>query len=174
MKQLRAKGGFTLVELIIAMAVFSMAIVVLTISFIGLVRAQRTASEDRESQQNARTIVEDIVKDIRASTSVTACTVDGKEALLLAKEVPVLYFRSTGNQMLRANLRSPSCPAGAPGDSETLTSRVVTAETFDIAIISDAPTPENLKSVAVDINLVLKSGDSTTFMRTVGATRGGL
>lgn len=174
MRIINKQSGFTLIEIMIAMAVFSMSIIIITISFVGLVRSQRTATEDRATQQNARVIIEDIVRDIRAASSVSECVVNGKQALLVNKETAVIYYPDSDNKLIRGTFTAgtPSCTP--PASSETLTSRFVTVREFVRVVIADAPTPADLKSRAVDVKLVLTSGNSNsaTTMHTIGSTRG--
>lgn len=64
------EGGFTLVELVVAMAVFSMMMVIIVSGMINIVRMHNQAMASNLSQDNARAAVDDLVRGIRDSAGV--------------------------------------------------------------------------------------------------------
>jgi len=60
-----ARHGFTLAEILVAMAIFSVFIAVLMSSYITLVKAQRDADDYRIMYSEARRIMDKIVNDVR-------------------------------------------------------------------------------------------------------------
>jgi len=74
MKRLIREQGFTLIELLMAMAVFSFMLIIVATGFVQVVRVYQSGIASRTTQQNARLIMDDIVKLIR--TSEAAVVVD--------------------------------------------------------------------------------------------------
>jgi prepilin-type N-terminal cleavage/methylation domain-containing protein len=60
-------GGFTIVEVIIGMAILSVAMLIATLGFTTIVRLQEKAQTAQNIQQNARYIAEAINRDVRSS-----------------------------------------------------------------------------------------------------------
>jgi prepilin-type N-terminal cleavage/methylation domain-containing protein len=59
-------GGFTIVEVIIGMAILSVAMLIATLGFTTIVRLQEKAQTAQNIQQNARYIAEAINRDVRS------------------------------------------------------------------------------------------------------------
>src|SRR5207245_2457162 len=74
MKQLSRQQGFTLIELLMAMAVFSFMLIIVATGFVQVVRVYQSGIASRTTQQNARLIMDDVVKLIR--TSEAAVVID--------------------------------------------------------------------------------------------------
>jgi prepilin-type N-terminal cleavage/methylation domain-containing protein len=66
--------GFTIVELIIALTVFSLALVIALTGFITVVRIYRNSLAQRDSQVYARAVMDTIVRDARSAKSVEVVT----------------------------------------------------------------------------------------------------
>lgn len=173
MKKL-GQRGFTLIEIIIAMSIFSLSMVVLTMSFVGLVRTQRIAASDRATQQNARSIIEDIVRNTRSSKDVIECkNINGTDALILDRSKPLIYYRNSAGGLVRADAIDTACPTSSTVPAgEVLTADVVTADAFNIRIINDPPPPATPESIAVELEVNLVSQGTSTIQKTVASTRG--
>jgi prepilin-type N-terminal cleavage/methylation domain-containing protein len=63
----KPQSGFTLVELILAMALFSFALLIITAGFLNIVRLHQSGLASRNTQQNTRYGMEDIVREARGS-----------------------------------------------------------------------------------------------------------
>jgi len=92
-------AGFTLVELLVAMAVFSVTVVTVSSIFVGSINAQRKNINTQEVLDNGRFILENIGRAIRQSDIVT---VDGSGASLTMihpTKGTIAYTLSEANQV---------------------------------------------------------------------------
>lgn len=76
--------GFTLVELVIAMAIFSLAVFAAVGLFVSIVRGERRNQDIRYVQQNSRYIVESVSRDIRVAQTVNVEA--GNESIVVSNE----------------------------------------------------------------------------------------
>jgi prepilin-type N-terminal cleavage/methylation domain-containing protein len=110
-----SQHGFTLVELLIAMAVFSFMMMIVTAGFIQVVRIHQSGIASRATQQNARLVLDTITKQIREAGTATVGT--GRTAqltqLCLTKGSQNLEYYVDGNDNLwvGANPAPGSCVA---------------------------------------------------------------
>jgi prepilin-type N-terminal cleavage/methylation domain-containing protein len=74
--------GFTLVELLIALAVFSMIVIAMSATAVSVIKSQRKGFILQESQETARYILESVGKEIRMSIIDSADTGGGSVNLL--------------------------------------------------------------------------------------------
>lgn len=65
MKKINNKKGFTLVELLIAMSIFMVFILVVSNSFIDIIRAQKTANETRSMYSELRNLIDLVNNEMR-------------------------------------------------------------------------------------------------------------
>ncbi|MDP3764281.1 MAG: prepilin-type N-terminal cleavage/methylation domain-containing protein [bacterium] len=77
--KLEIKEGFTLIELIVAMAVFSTVVTIVSSIFVSTVGSQRKNVNQQEVLENARYVLEIMARAIRQSTIQTA---DGTSSVL--------------------------------------------------------------------------------------------
>ncbi len=62
--------GFTLVELTLSMAIFCLMLLIVSKGFVGVVHIQQAGVGSRNTQQNARLVMEQIVRDGRSAQDV--------------------------------------------------------------------------------------------------------
>ena len=74
-----SRAGFTLIELIVAMAVFSTVVTIVSSIFVSTVGSQRKNVNQQEVLENARYVLENIARSIRQSTVQTT---DGTSSVL--------------------------------------------------------------------------------------------
>ena len=74
--KLTGAGGFTLVGLVIAIAVFSMMLVIIVTGMINIVRMHNQALASNLAQDNARGAVDELVRGIRDSAGVDWANTD--------------------------------------------------------------------------------------------------
>ena len=67
------KKGFTLVELLVSIAIFVVFLGVVSVSYIGIVREQRQANEVRKMYTEVRSFVEDLSQDMRLGSIDYEC-----------------------------------------------------------------------------------------------------
>jgi len=66
------QAGFTLIELLMAMAVFSFMLLIVTAGFLQVIRIQQSGVASRATQQNARLVLDDIMKETRQASAATS------------------------------------------------------------------------------------------------------
>lgn len=111
----REEAGFTLVELLVAMAIFSFMLLIVTAGFLQIVRIQQSGVASRTTQQNARLVMDGVVKDIRQAAQVGVGGAGQLNYLCLSKGSQALEYAVDGNGDLRvgvvANPAAGTCPA---------------------------------------------------------------
>src|SRR5437868_10299723 len=95
--------GFTLTELIIAMAIFSTMLVIVTTGFITSVRLYVAGTSARTTQDNARSIMDVITRDIRASNGVLVTADVNSNTILCTYGTSsrVVYHEDSSQRLLR-------------------------------------------------------------------------
>lgn len=68
--KIRGQEGFSLVELTIAMAVFSFMLLIVSKGFLQVLRVQQAGVASRNTQQNARLIMEQMTREARSAFDV--------------------------------------------------------------------------------------------------------
>ena len=69
---IQRQGGFTLVELLVAMAVFTFMLLIISVSFIGIIHITQSGTASRNAQQTSRLILETVERQLRSSQRVAA------------------------------------------------------------------------------------------------------
>lgn len=85
------QNGFTLIEMIVAMAIFSVLIISITGIFISVVKAQRLALAQNSIQESGRYILESITKEIRMGEQVSETGATNILHLINSEEKEVTY-----------------------------------------------------------------------------------
>ena len=96
------KKGFTLVELLVSMAVFVIFLGVVSTSYVGIVRSQRQANAVRKMYSEVRTLMDTMSSDMRlgspdydcyeASSDVNKCPAEVKNKLQLEADGSSIYL----------------------------------------------------------------------------------
>jgi prepilin-type N-terminal cleavage/methylation domain-containing protein len=121
---MKNQRGFTLVELLIAMAVFSFMMMIVTAGFVQVVRIHQSGIASRATQQNARLILDAVSKQIRQSGTaiVTAGGTSQLTQLWLTNGSQLEYYVDpSGDLWAGTNVGScgpPSDPDHLPGWSK--------------------------------------------------------
>lgn len=191
--RLTTDRGFTLVELIIAMAIFATTLSIIVASFVSLVRIQRTAASQRATLEDGRRILDDMASEIRSSNFAGAevcpdslhITGTSGDSLLLFSS-GVYYYAAASGQLIKASisgvsncadLKSPTNPTGLvvpAGDSITSTNVGVPANGLGLAQVNDFDDVLGQKSITVEIDLQLQgAGNVHLHLNTAITTRGG-
>lgn len=165
------QSGFTLIELVVAMAIFSGALTLIALSFTGLVRTQRTIAGDRAVQQNIRRITEDIARDVRQSSGFQACITNGRSALYIDRSTPTLYYQAVKTSESVARLyrseADPDNPCISTGTPQELTGSRVYVESMSVNITDGV-----VNAAEVDITLKADGVDTPTRVKTLASARG--
>lgn len=97
--------GFTLIELIIALAVFSLVILSIGGIFVSVINSQRKAISLQNTQEAGRYLLESMTKEIRMST-INSSSADGVTTLNITNpngETFNYVFDNTNKRLLRKN-----------------------------------------------------------------------
>ncbi len=97
----KSGAGFTLVELLIAMAVFSLIVVAMSATAVSVIKSQRKGFALQNSQETARYILESISKEIRMSvinsadsggSPVNILGITNAKPLIISLTILIRYF----------------------------------------------------------------------------------
>ena len=157
--QLRQQRGFTLAELSIAMAIFSLVLLVMAAGVLQLYHIYEAGHQIRDTQEAARTITQDITDDTHNSLMVAVGTApDGQNTICLYKTIQQLggtsalvgveYYTQlhTGSTNLydvhRADVTTPYVPPALPGCNGSLTAdNILNSAAVTVSIFQASDTP---------------------------------
>jgi prepilin-type N-terminal cleavage/methylation domain-containing protein len=112
MKQQRIhERGFTMVELLIAMAVFSFMMMIVTAGFVQVVKIHQSGIASRTTQQNSRLVLDAVSKDIRLAATAATANPGQKNWLCLARGSLTQEYAVDTN----GDLQVGTIPSQAPG-----------------------------------------------------------
>ncbi len=159
---MKMKAGFTLIELVMAMAVFSFLLLLVSSGFIQVVRIHQAGIASRSTQQNARLVLDALAKDIRVSALASSATVTSQyDRLCLAKGSQTLqYAVDTTTGDLKVNTITPpaagTCPAPANFTGwRTLNDDIVRVEQF--RAVTTLPAQPGLGTAMVTLTLASRN-----------------
>lgn len=110
-RRARDQTGFTMIELLMAMAVFSFMLMIVSAGFIQVVRIHQSGIASRTTQQNSRLVIDAVMKDVRISASAASANPGQLNWLCLAKGSQTLEYAVDTS----GNLRVGVIPNPAPG-----------------------------------------------------------
>jgi len=166
MKRLKGQQGYTLVELILALALFNFVLLIVTVGYLTIVHIHENGVATRNAEQNNRFGVEELVRASRAANGyvigVDPAT-HQNTLCLYGSGNPMEFYVSTDGHLHQAILNpnwadKTVCP---PKDS----SGALVAKPYDKAISSDDVIILNFNLTQVNVN------DSFMLDMTIG-TRG--
>jgi prepilin-type N-terminal cleavage/methylation domain-containing protein len=109
---IKRQDGFTLVELMMAMAIFSFMLMIITSGIIRVMHSYEAGAVSRATQQNVRLAVDDFSKAVRASAKAVVPGGDPSRVCLLRGSQMVEYALDGGGNLRRALLPTDqSCSA---------------------------------------------------------------
>lgn len=163
-KPLRRSHGFTLVELVIAMAVFSMMLVIIVTGMINIVRMHNEALASNLAQDNARGAIDELVRSIRNSSGVDWANTDNsgvngttRLCLKAANSPGTEYWVQSAAGVLTLFRHDGGCTIGG---GVALTDPVVNVQDFKVT-----PTTSTTAGFArqeVHISVTIGSSNGTT------------
>ena len=92
------QAGFTLVELVMAMAVFSFMLTIIMVGFLGVVKTHESGVVQRNTQQNARLAMDQLSK--AAQRSSQAITIVTSPATVSTSEIDKVCLASFGQNLV--------------------------------------------------------------------------
>lgn len=157
----RREAGFTLVELLVAMAIFSFMLLIVSSGFINIVRIHNQAVAANFAEDNARTGMDELVRAVRTSNGAipsapsTLCltnTTSGGE---------IIYYLTATGTLTRADsprvLGVPNCSVAGSTNAQAITSSMVSVTDF-----SAVAGTVNTARPQVDLSITVASSNGTT------------
>lgn len=171
--------GFTLVELLLAMALFSFMLSILSLGFLQIGRIYQSGVASRSTQQTSRAIMEDISREVRGASTILV-PVDSStdnELCLQTNSQIVRYQRTTDDSLVKA-VYSGDCsgniPAGATKtvlvDPTSANNRGLRAQRFVTKPIKDAANA----NASVEINLIVSTSQENDLLNANGSCKEGV
>jgi prepilin-type N-terminal cleavage/methylation domain-containing protein len=126
--------GFSLIELLVAMSVFSFMLVIVVVGFINVVHLHNQAIASNMAQDNARTAMDELVRAIRDSAGVVSTTPGPSGSVCLASPTgQQRAYYLTGGVLMRAdNCATHTSP-------QSITSSSVLVSSFAVTVQSTGP-----------------------------------
>ncbi len=140
-RHLAPQKGVTLVELMISMTVFSMMLLIIVKGILGVVKVQQSGVVSRNTQQNTRTALEEIVREARSASDarVLQAAPLQKVCLVTAGGLVEYYVNTIDNRLYRATVDYNSGFNPAAGVNTCVASPTFTSNTAitssDVAVI---------------------------------------
>lgn len=113
------QSGFTLMEIVIGMALLSSAMVVAAISYASISRLQQKGAAGRVTQQSGRFALENMVRDVRNAAAVTVPNATSLAVTNSLSDGGTVTYRLNGTQLDRE-----SCLIDSSGASTCNTTAV--------------------------------------------------
>lgn len=97
----KSQQGFTLMELLVGLAIFSTATLIITNVFVTATRSQRQAALEQKIQSDLRSVIESLTRDIRRGI----IDYDYYHGLITRDSQPVLVLRDADNNQIQYRWR---------------------------------------------------------------------
>jgi prepilin-type N-terminal cleavage/methylation domain-containing protein len=173
---LQRQDGFTMVELLVAMAIFSFMLLIVSAGFLQVVRIQQSGIASRTTQQNARLVLDSLTKDVRVSAAAGVGNPGALNWLCLNRGSQTLEYAVDGSGDLRAgSIASPpvgTCPAPAFTASWRTLNDTGTQVT-QFAVTTTPPVSPGLGTAMVTITLVSRNNLTALDATKTHCTAGG-
>lgn len=175
-KKMNTQAGFTLVEISLAMAIFTFMLLVVSMAYINIARLYNASTAARTVQQNNRFAMEQISRVARSATNAEQATVSAQV------QQGICFTSSSGEQLFYLHslsaardtefqlLQSSSCNNPTDDNSKLLTSPGVYAAKLESQRLQDTITVSLWMAARIDLldttdpsGLKCKSGAGTEF-----------
>ncbi|HEY6737131.1 MAG TPA: prepilin-type N-terminal cleavage/methylation domain-containing protein [Candidatus Saccharimonadia bacterium] len=151
------QAGFTLIELILAMAVFSMMLLIIVNGFITVVHLHNSAMALNDAQDNARSAMDQVTQAVRNASPTADPVVQGSAPVgatlcLQSDTGPEVIFYVTGTTLYRAD----GCTARL--NQQALTNANVMVTNFDPTVIHATGSAGSKADVEVSLTVATNNG----------------
>lgn len=159
----QTENGFTMIELLVAMTVFSFMLLIISIGFINVVKVHNAAIAANLTQDSSNSAMQAMVQAVRNSAGIASIvpnplnTAYGDQLCLKTSGVNQLYLINT-SQVLERYDTDNACTSRSAGQPLTSASNV--QATFFKATIETTGT--TIKKPEVSLSLTVASGNGTT------------
>ncbi len=145
--------GYTLVELLIAMAVFSAVLLITSVGILAVLKVQQNGLASRNTQQNGRFALEDMVRTIRTASAVVADqSVQPNTLCLTLPSMRVKYYVDSATNVLRKAEIDTTDPAAC---SQTPTGVAITSS--DVVVSALTTTPVGANPISLELVLTIST-----------------
>ncbi|HSX01673.1 MAG TPA: prepilin-type N-terminal cleavage/methylation domain-containing protein [Candidatus Saccharimonas sp.] len=141
MAQKLGQEGFTLVELLVAMAIFSFVLVIVTAGFVQIIRIHQSGIASRATQQQSRLVMDSVIKDIRQSGTAAVGGTAQLSTLCLTKGSQTLEYAVDINGDLRVGTIAPPAAGVCPAAVFTSAWRTLNDTTGQVTQFAATTTP---------------------------------
>lgn len=146
----KKQQGFTLIELLVYIAILISAVTVVAIFSVDIIKVNRAEQGNRDTQQNARLVIERLQYEIRWANTVVS-PFQSNEITIATSAGPVRFYLAPGGQGQTAMFISRN------GFSTQFTSDTVAVTNFNLETIDPPDAPP---SVRVNLTIGSNSGGS--------------
>lgn len=158
MLKIKDAKGFTLIELMLAMTVFSAVMVIATVGFIGMNRTFNRGLIRKELSEYSQTLTEDITRTVRGMGSnayAQKCTIGEPGPDCASTDFSAICFETArytwGPDANNSGLKkdnSSNCGGSVEADAREIVSSRYVVRKLDIEMLSGEGVPNNLFSVS--------------------------
>lgn len=173
--------GFTLIELVVAMAVFSFMLLIIVEGFMNIISMHDAAIASNTAQDSARTAMDTIITSIRDSSGVTAICDDANancsltnpptaatQTLCLTEasgaQQDFFYVGNGSDGTAGVLYRADTCSLGAGNGAEAITDSAVNVNNFNAVVQSQGAA---IIKPEVQVTISVGSNNGTTSTQVV-------
>lgn len=171
--------GFTLVELLLAMALFSFMLAILSLGFLQIGKIYQSGVASRSTQQTARAVMEDVAREVRGATAILV-PVDSStdnELCLQANSQVIRYQRGSDDSLTKA-IYNGDCTGTIPNgavkfnlvDPSSNNNHGLRAQSFVTKPIKDAANANG----SVEVSLVVSTSQENDLVDANGGCKAGV
>ncbi|HSH31748.1 MAG TPA: prepilin-type N-terminal cleavage/methylation domain-containing protein [Candidatus Saccharimonadales bacterium] len=150
------QGGFTMIELLLAMALFSFVLLLVAAGFLQVVKLYQSGLASRNTQQNARFGMEQMIRQARGATGAqrVAATPFTDVLCLNGESARVRFYVGAGDRLYRDIFASNApCAAGASPPANAISSPDVRVVGFSAVPVTDTTGPVGVTSVQLTLRV---------------------
>jgi len=154
----KSRAGFTVVELLVAMSIFTIGIVIAVGSFVRALRTQRSLTHLMSVNSNASLVLEQMAREIRTGYDFTvdvgsgSCALGGEEMGFTNSKGNAVVYKKSGESVERQECRGSDCSASV---SSPLTASDVAVRKICFIKIQPDPSVDPWR-----LTIVLETGSS--------------
>ena len=155
-RQRKSQSGFTIIEILLAMAIFSFVMITIITAFSQIIRSYRKGVVSQRTQEATRQVVDLVSKEARVSTEISVGvygTGVNKVNILCFKNGSQFEYKAN-NHTLKQGSSSPSCNSLDPLARNVVDKKELDVLKFKPSIKSTSGTPP----VTLGINLEVSVG----------------
>ena len=155
MRNSRDQSGFTIIEILLAMAIFSFVMITIITAFTQIIRSYRKGVVSQRTQESTREIVDLISKEARNSSDVEVKTAGGGASLvrLLCFNNTVFEYRKAGKTLKQRS--SEDCVSSTAGES------VVSDELDVLDFVADDKSSVNGTKLGFNLTIAVGTDNGT-------------